>query len=71
MEQCYVVLYDSKGIKCGGFDCKDAVSGLSILGRHYATIDKGFTYVSAACFYLKLDDNNPSLPIRQWLLGIH
>jgi hypothetical protein len=64
-DQWYVVLYDGKGGKSGEYECKDAIDGISLLNR-YGTKDDGFTYVSAACFYLSPN----RLPIRQWFIEI-
>lgn len=69
MESWYVVLYDGKGDKCGGYNCRDALDGLSSLRHEHK--NSIFTYAAAACFYLKLRDfRDDQLPVRQWFLEI-
>lgn len=60
MKQFYVNLYDGQGGQLNGFDCKDPVDGLFKLSKQNPT------FKSAACFYLSIDNDNPSLPRRQW-----
>lgn len=65
MDSYYVVLYDDKEGKLGGYDCKNEIHGLSNL-HNYSTIT-GFIFVSAACFSWKGPDY---MPQRRWFIEI-
>lgn len=60
--QIYVVLYDGKGGKVGGYDCKNPIDGLRCL----PISGNSFTFKAAACFAWQSDQ----LPVRQWYLDI-
>lgn len=58
----YVVLYDGKGGKSGGYDCVNPIDG----SRRLPIQGNAFIFASTACFKWEPD----CLPFRQWFLEV-